>query len=72
METQLNELEVLRDKSQKIRERILRLEEELRQPLKTNPEDSAMEEGAREVTYRLYQVEKENLKQIEADILELA
>lgn len=68
----MDTLSELRNKSEKIRERILRIEDELKQPLKTNPDDSAIEEGSREVTYRLYQVEKENLAKIEADILELA
>jgi len=68
----MDRLEELRKKGQNIRERILKIEEELRQPLETNPEDSAIEEGSREVTYRLYQLEKENLAKIEADILELA
>lgn len=67
----MNRLEELRIKGQNIRERILKIEDELRQPMKTNPDDSAIEEGSREVTYRLYQVEKENLAKIEADILEL-
>ena len=65
-------LEDLRIKSQKIRERIQEIEMELRQPLMTNPDDSAAEEGTREVTYRLYQVEKANLEKIEADISELS
>lgn len=68
----MDTLENLRIKSQKIRERIEEIELELRQPLVTNPDDGATEEGSREVTYRLYQVEKENLAKIEADILELA
>jgi RNA polymerase-binding transcription factor DksA len=68
----MDTLKDLRIKSQKIRERIEQIELELRQPLVTNPDDSAAEEGTREVTYRLYQVEKENLAKIEADILELA
>lgn len=67
----MDTLEDLRIKSQKIRERIEQIELELRQPLMTNPDDSAAEEGTREVTYRLYQVEKENLAKIEADISEL-
>ena len=43
----MDKLEDLRIKSQKIRERILQIENELRQPLKTNPDDSASEEGSR-------------------------
>lgn len=68
----MDTLENLKIKSQKIRERILEIESELRQPLVRNPDDSAAEEGTREVTYRLYQVEKENLAKIESDISELA
>jgi RNA polymerase-binding transcription factor DksA len=68
----MDTLKELRIKRENIRERILKIEEELKQPLETNPEDSAIEEGTREVTYRLYQLEKENLAKIEADILEQA
>ena len=67
----MDTLQELRLKSQNIRERILKIEDELKQPMEANPDDSAIEEGSREVTYRLYQVEKENLEKIEADILEL-
>lgn len=66
----MDTLKELRIKRESIRERILKIEEELKQPLETNPEDSAIEEGTREVTYRLYQLEKENLAKIESDILE--
>lgn len=65
----MDSLQELRIKHKNIRERILKIEDELKQPLKTNPDDSAVQEGDREVTYRLYQVEKENLAKIEADIL---
>lgn len=68
----MDTIEDLRIKSKKIRERIKKIEEELRQPLMKNPDDSAAEEGDREVTYKLYQVEQENLAKIEADIIELA
>ncbi len=66
----MDTLKELRIKRENIRERILKIEQELKQPLETNPEDSAIEEGTREVTYRLYQLEKENLAKIESDILE--
>ena len=42
------------------------------QAMETLPDDGAVEEGSREVTYRLYQVEKENLAKLEADILQLS
>ncbi len=68
----MNTLQELRIKSQNIRARILKIEDELKQPMEANPDDGAVEEGSREVTYRLYQVEKENLAKLEADILELS
>lgn len=68
----MDTLQELRLKSHNIRERILKIEAELKQPMETNPDDGAVEEGSREVTYRLYQVEKENLAKLEADILQLS
>lgn len=64
----MDKLKDLQEQSEKIKERIKKIEQELRQPMKTNPDDSAVEEGSREVTYQLYKVEKENLARIEADI----
>ena len=68
----MDKLKNLQEQSQRIRERIKKIEQELRQPIKNNPDDSAVEEGSREVTYRLYQVEKANLAKIEADISSLS
>ena len=64
-------LEQLQLKGQEIRQRILKYENDLKQPLKRDLDDNAVEEGNREITYGLYKVEKENLERIEADILEL-
>ena len=61
----------LREKHQKISERILKFEEDLKQPLLRDLEDNAVEEGSREITYGLYKIEKANLEKIEADIGEL-
>lgn len=65
-------IEQLQLKGQQIRERILKYENDLKQPLKRDLDDNAVEEGNREIVYGLYKVEKENLMKIEADILELS
>lgn len=65
-------IEQLQLKGEQIRERILKYENELKQPLKRDLDDNAVEEGNREIIYGLYKVEKENLLKIEADILELS
>ncbi len=65
-------IEQLQLKGQQIRERILKYENDLKQPLKRDLDDNAVEEGNREIIYGLYKVEKENLMKIEADILELS
>lgn len=67
----MDSLEDLRLKHQKITERILRFEEDLKQPLLRDLEDNAVEEGSREIIYGLYKIEKANLAKIEADIREL-
>ena len=64
-------LEQLQLKGQQVRQRILKYENELKQPLKRDLDDNAVEEGNREIIYGLYKVEKENLEKIEAEILEL-
>ena len=65
-------IEQLQLKGQQIRERISKYENDLKQPLKRDLDDNAVEEGNREIIYGLYKVEKENLMKIEADILELS
>ena len=65
-------IEQLQLKGQQIRERISKYENDLKQPLKRDLDDNAVEEGNREIVYGLYKVEKENLMKIEADILELS
>lgn len=65
-------LEQLQLKGQQVRERILKYENDLKQPLKRDLDDNAVEEGNREIIYGLYKVEKENLLKIESDILELS
>lgn len=68
----MDTLKNLQEKSQRIRERILKFENDLKQPLVIDLEDNAVEEGSREILYSLYQVEKANLEKIESDIKELS
>lgn len=68
----MDTLKNLQEKSLKIRERILKFENDLKQPLVIDLEDNAVEESSREILYSLYQVEKANLEKIEADIKELS
>lgn len=65
-------IEQLQLKGQQIRERILKYEDDLKQPLKRDLDDNAVEESNREIIYGLYKVEKENLMKVEADIQELS
>ncbi|MBC7714600.1 MAG: hypothetical protein H7177_14740 [Rhizobacter sp.] len=70
-QTESSQLEDLRKQYRNMQERILKYENDLKQPLATDEEDSAVEEAGREVLYGLYKVEKENLAKLEADIREL-
>lgn len=64
-------IDQLRVKSAQIRERLLKYESDLKQPLRRDLDDNAVEESSREIIYGLYKVEKENLLKIEEEILEL-
>jgi hypothetical protein len=68
----MDKLIELRNHWQKIRERITQLEFELKKPLSNDFEEDAQEEQSREVIYGIYQVEKQNLARIEAEIREEA
>ena len=67
----MDTLKDLQEKSQQIKIRIEKYENDLKQPLKRDLDANAVEEGNREVLYSLYEVEKANLVKIESDILEL-
>jgi chaperonin cofactor prefoldin len=69
-ESKMDKLKDLIEQRQKLEERIKQLESELKKPLTADSEESAVEEDGREVLYSLYQVEKENLARITADINE--
>lgn len=66
----MDKLKDLKEQRRKLEDRIKRLEEELKKPLTSDLEDDAIEEENREVLYGLYQVEKENLAKVDADISE--
>ena len=65
------QLEKLRKEYATMQERILKYENDLKQPLAKDEDDSAVEEAGREILYGLYKVEKENLTKLESDIKEL-
>jgi cell division protein FtsB len=66
----MDKLKDLVEQRQKLEERIKQLENELKKPLTNDSEENAVEEDNREVLYSLYQVEKENLARVDADINE--
>jgi RNA polymerase-binding transcription factor DksA len=66
-----DQLEDLRKQFRNIQERVLKYENELRQPLAKDLEESAVDESSREILYGLYKVEKENLAKLESEIREL-
>jgi hypothetical protein len=66
-----NQLEDLRKQYDRMQMRILKYENDLKQPLAKDEDESATEEANREVLYGLYKVEKENLARLELDIKEL-
>lgn len=49
-------------------ERIKQLEKDLQTPLSKDPEEVAVELISRNITYSLYQVEKQNLQRIVNDL----
>lgn len=64
----MDKLSDLKEQRLKLEKRIAQLENELKQPLTKDLEEDAIEEENREVVYKLYQVEKENLARIDAEI----
>lgn len=64
----MEKIEELRVKYQKLEERIKQLESDLRKPLSQDPDEDAVETKNRDILYGLYQVEKKNLVNLEAEI----
>lgn len=58
----------LNDEKVKLEERIRHLERDLKVPRSNDPDDDAVEAKNREIIYSLYQVEKQNLAKLEADM----
>jgi len=63
-------MEELKQERRRLEERIKQIESELKKPMSFDAEDNALEAKNREVLYSLYQVEKENLLRLNADIHE--
>ena len=65
----MDKLKDLKDQRRRLKERIKEIEDELKKPMSLDAEEDALEEKNREILYSLYQVEKENLARIDADIV---
>ncbi len=61
----------LEDQRNKLAERILSLEKDLKSPLSQDVEEGALDMKNREILYGLYRVEKQNLERIESEIRKL-
>ena len=55
----------------KLIERIKQIENDLHKGLKQDPDANAQEEGDREVLSQLYEIEKQNLKRVEIEMVNL-
>ena len=66
----MNRLDKLKDERRRLEERIKKIGNDLKKPMSFDAEDNALEAKNREVLYSLYQVEKENLLRLNADIHE--
>lgn len=66
----MDKIQQLREQRKRLENRIKQLESELKKPMSQDTEEDALEENNREVIYGLYQVEKENLARLDAEIRE--
>lgn len=66
----MDKIQELREQRKRLEERIKQLENELKKPMSPDIEEDAQLENSREVTYSLYQVEKENLARLDTKIRE--
>ncbi|MGZ3788180.1 MAG: hypothetical protein ACXVLQ_06630 [Bacteriovorax sp.] len=64
----MDKLKELMEQRQKLIERIMHLENDLRKSMDQDPEANALDEENREFLKGLYRVEKENLAKLDADI----
>lgn len=65
-------LEELKEERNKLEERIRHLERDLKTPRSQDPDEDAVEAKNRDILYGLYNVEKQNLARMEAEIRHLA
>ena len=64
----MKRLEDLKEEKSKLEERIRHLERDLKTPRSTDPDEDAVDAKNRDILYSLYQVEKQNLARMEAEI----
>lgn len=65
----MDKLKKLTERRRELKERIKHLENDLKKPLNHDLEANALEEEDREFLNGLYRIEKENLAQLEAEII---
>lgn len=68
----MKKLDELREEKNKLEERIRHLERDLKTPRSTDPDEDAVEAKNRDILYSLYQVEKQNLARMEAELRQFA
>lgn len=64
----MKKLDELKEQRNQLEERIRHLETDLKTPRSTDPDDDAVDAKNRDILYSLYQVEKQNLTRMEAEI----
>lgn len=64
----MKKLDELKEQRNQLEERIRHLEGDLKTPRSTDPDDDAVDAKNRDILYSLYQVEKQNLTRMEAEI----
>ena len=58
----------LKNKYLQLQKRLKKLEAEMKQPLKKNDDDNALDEERLDIVHRLYQVEKDNLERVTKEL----
>ncbi|MDO9180923.1 MAG: hypothetical protein Q7U04_00880 [Bacteriovorax sp.] len=66
----MDKLEKLKKQRFQIEERIKQFEHDLRKPMSIDSDECALEEEDLDILYGLYQMEKENLNRLDAEIRE--
>jgi RNA polymerase-binding transcription factor DksA len=64
----MKKLDDLKERRKNLEERIRHLEADLKSPRSQDPDDDAVVAKNRDILYGLYQIEKNNLSQIDAEM----